>query len=165
MLARVREQLGSRLHRQRGRHHQHERQRPHARDRHEVADGIVREPVEQMRIGPVSGVGRHEQRVAVRRTPRDQLGGNLPERARAILHDDLLAQALGQRLREHPPGGIGPAARRERHDEADGLGRPGRLGTQRQRKHRGPGGRQEDAALHLNLSPREPDAPRRAASR
>ncbi|KAG1451222.1 hypothetical protein G6F57_016221 [Rhizopus arrhizus] len=45
--------------------------------------------------------------------------------AGAVFHHDLLAKDLARLRRRHPADDIGGAAGRERHDQLDGLGRPG----------------------------------------
>ena len=83
----------------------------------------------ERRVGGVRRARRQDQRVAVRFRPRDVFGGDVAAGAGAIVHDDGLAQPLTQRLGHQPRRDIGAAARREGHDDAEGLvRRPARLG-------------------------------------
>jgi hypothetical protein len=64
---------------------------------------------------------RHEQRVAVGRRALDERGADGAGGARLVVDDPGAAQLLGQLLRQHARDGVGGAARRERHDQRDGL--------------------------------------------
>ncbi|MNT23762.1 hypothetical protein D3C72_1591950 [compost metagenome] len=75
----------------------------------------------QMRVGGVGGAGGHEQRVAVRLFAHEGRGADVPARAGLVVHDDRLAQAFGQALRQHPAQRIGCATRRPGHDQLDGT--------------------------------------------
>lgn len=54
----------------------------------------------------------------------DLLHGNLPRRAGDVVHEECLAQGLGQLIGEEPCRDIGRAAWRIGNDDLDGSGRP-----------------------------------------
>ena len=66
-----------------------------------------------------------KQRVAVRRRSRDRLGADIAAGARPVLDDELLAQALRQRLRHQARDDVGGVAGRKADDH---VHRPGRIG-------------------------------------
>ena len=70
----------------------------------------------------VGGDRTHQQGVAIGRGFGHQFGANHAATAAAVVHHHLLAQQLGQFVGEQPRHGIGAAAGREWHHEAD---RPG----------------------------------------
>jgi hypothetical protein len=63
-------------------------------------------------------VVRHEQRVAVGRGLRGQLGGKDAGRAGAVIHDELLFQVIREPLAEKPREEVGRAPWRRRRQEA-----------------------------------------------
>jgi hypothetical protein len=68
--------------------------------------------------------------VAVRRRFGNVVQAEHPARARPVLHDDLLAEALGHLRRDEARHDVGGVPRRERDDDADRLARIGlRAGT------------------------------------
>jgi hypothetical protein len=67
---------------------------------------------------------------------RDVAGG-----AGLVVDVDALAQDLGQLAGNGAGDDLAAAAGRERHDEADGLARPGGLGARDMRQTAGHGGR------------------------
>ncbi|KAG0923338.1 hypothetical protein G6F31_019549 [Rhizopus arrhizus] len=71
------------------------------------------------------GDGAAHQRVAVRRRLGHIVRPQGRPRARLVFHHHRLAQALGQFLPQCARQHVGRAAGRERHDQLDGLGRPG----------------------------------------
>src|SRR6185295_5286416 len=84
----------------------------------EVAAAVVGQLFLQSGIDGKCGV-EYAQRVAVRRSPGDQLGADDTAGAAAIVHDDLLSQELGETWRDHPGEKVGTATRHERHEHAD----------------------------------------------
>ncbi|MCY1375134.1 hypothetical protein D9M69_625240 [compost metagenome] len=63
----------------------------------------------------------HHQRVAVGRRLGDEVGADVPARARAVVDHHRLAPVLAHLHGDQPRRRIGGAARRERHDDADRL--------------------------------------------
>ena len=82
------------------------------RDRRKVLFRVVRQLLEETGIGD-EVIGHHEQRVAVRRRLRREIGGNDGPRARPVVDDDLLAPVVGQLGRDGARHHVGKAARRE----------------------------------------------------
>ena len=74
-----------------------------------------------------------EERVAVGRRLRRELGADRAAGAAAVVDDDLLAEALAHLRRDAARDDVDRAAGRERHDETDGfagvVGRSLRLGS------------------------------------
>jgi hypothetical protein len=91
----------------------------HQRDRHEIALQLVRDVGKERRVDGELADVRHEERVAVRRRLRDVGGRDKSVAARTVLHDELPVQALGHLDGEQARGHVHPAARRERHHDAD----------------------------------------------
>jgi hypothetical protein len=75
----------------------------------------------------------HQHRVAVGRAFDRRLDADRSTCAGPVLDHDLLAEQPRQILGRHPRHEIEPAARRQRHDEADGPGRPPAVGRRRLR--------------------------------
>ncbi|MCY1244443.1 hypothetical protein D9M72_575160 [compost metagenome] len=67
----------------------------------------------------------HQQRVAVRLVLGDIVSADGGAGAGTVLDDHRLAEALGELVAQRACEYVGGAARRERHDQGDGLGRPG----------------------------------------
>jgi len=61
--------------------------------------------------------------MTVRRRTRGELGADDAVSARAVVDDRLLAEPIAELLGEKTPEDVVAAARRERHDYADRLGR------------------------------------------
>ena len=129
----IRHQLLDGLERLRRIGHQQVRHQRHARERGEILDRI--EP--QFRVQAlVDGVGAdraHEDRVAIGRGARHELGADIAAGAGAVVDDDRLAKVLADELPQHARQDVGGAAGRERDDDRDGLGGEG-LGLRRQRR-------------------------------
>ena len=94
--------------------------RSEQRDRREIPGRIVAEGTAQSGADAQGPRSTHDDRVAVSRRLRCDFGADSASGAGAVIDDDLLAQALAQRLGDEaarhvdrPAGGIG-------HDEADG---------------------------------------------
>ena len=108
--------------------HQHEGDAREARDRRQVAQRVVADGRVQVgRDRQRAGRGQH-QRVAVGRRLGHLPHGQRAAGAGAVLHHDLLPQLLGQAGSQQPRRGVGAAAGREGHDDAQGFGGPGFLG-------------------------------------
>ena len=87
------------------------------RDRRKVAHGIVgyllvHDAVERERAR------NEQQRVAVGRGARDALDADHVAGAGPVLHVELLADGVGEILREHTGDDVGAARRRRRHHDA-----------------------------------------------
>ena len=112
-------------------------------DRNEIFGGIECEPG-QISEHRIRAQAAHEQRVAVGRRARGRFGAERSCAAGAVFHHHRLARRLAQSLRDDPRQRIGKPARRERHDDLDGLcgiilgargsGRDERHGAQRSRE-------------------------------
>ncbi|MNL00236.1 hypothetical protein D3C87_1206620 [compost metagenome] len=110
-----------------GRHavvdHQHVGRGGQQRDVREILRRVVRQLGPDGRVDHVVR-GRDQQRVAVRVGARHDLGADLPAGAGAVVHHEGLLQlglhVTGDAARQQ----VGHAARRERHDDGDGLGGP-----------------------------------------
>ena len=94
------------------RHHQHIGQLHDARDRHGIADEIVRQLLVER--GADSVVGRHkQQRVAVRRRGDGGGRGDVAAGAGAVFDHELLAETVRQPLAHDPRHDIDRAAGRK----------------------------------------------------
>ena len=121
---RVSNKLGHGRHRHLGVHHQHVRRRGGERHRREIPDRIVGQRLVEIRHDAHAGAAVKEQRVAVRRRPRDEFRADDAGRAAAIVHDQYLAQALAQPGCHRPQHEVQSASWRIRNDDAD---RPRRI--------------------------------------
>ena len=142
----VGDELGDGLRRNVRVNHQHEGQVAGTRDRRKVLHRIVGQALEQIGIGRMRGVGRHQQRVAVGRGARDIGRRDHAVGARLVLDDDADAERLRQMLRDQPRRGVGAAAGRKRQHQRDVAARPivglrGGCGSETQRG--GAGGAQD----------------------
>ena len=96
------------------------------RDRLEVLDRVVGELVEDERVDRERADVAEDQRVLVGR--RGDLGHrDVAGAARLVVDVDALAEQLAELDRGRAGDDLRAAAGRERHDEADRLGRPGSL--------------------------------------
>ena len=79
-----------------------------------------------------------QQRVAIGRSGGDRLGADHAAGAAAIVHEHLVAELLGELVRDQPPDHVVAAAGRERNDQPHRLvgivGRRGRAERQQQRE-------------------------------
>ena len=119
---RMRHHLRQRLEWRRRRNHENLVRQAIAADRREVLH-VVGQLGQDVRI---DGEGLHaggEQRVAVRRGFRDQIGGDLRGAAGAVLNDDWLAPQRAEPRRDRARDVVHRAAGRIRDDDADLLGR------------------------------------------
>ena len=119
------DQLLQRARGQRGMNDDEKRRGDELADRREGPERLeARIRVETGRYAERGG-GREEQRVAVRRQLRRGCGAYRAARARSIVHEHLLAQRRREMLGDGAADGVGGSAWSERHDQADGLCRPG----------------------------------------
>ena len=126
-------------------HDEHVRRGRDARHRSEIAHEIVLEVRIEAHADRI-GDGHQEQRIAVGRRFRRDLGPDGRSGAAAIVDDDLLPERFGELRRHDARHRVGAAAGRERDDEADRLHRVG-LGV-RGRRHACPS-RDRDRAKHF----------------
>ncbi len=94
----------------------------------------------QRLVDAVRAHGAHQQRVAVRRRLGHDVGADVAAGAGAVLHDELLAEGLGQFGRQRARQDVGGAAGGEGHHDAHRLGGPGALRLRRYRKGQREGG-------------------------
>ena len=98
-------------------HHQQQVRIVDRRHRHEVLHQRERLFRDQRFVDRV-GVRHHQQRVAVRRRFRHEVGADDRAGAGAVLDDERLSQRLLQLLAEIARVDVGRAAGAERHDDA-----------------------------------------------
>ena len=91
------------------------------RDRREVFQRVVAQLRIESRVHGERADVAEEQRVAVGRAARDELGADLARRAAAVVDDDLLRPHFAELLRDDAAHEVGGARRRERDDDADGA--------------------------------------------
>ena len=96
-------QRGTRL------HHQHRRHDGDQADRRKILFRVIRQLLEQDRIGRQIG-GRHENGIAVRLRPRHQRKRRQPRAAAAIVDHDRLPEIRGNGRRDHARQHVGAAA-------------------------------------------------------
>ncbi len=89
--------------------------------RHEIALDVERQLLVELRVDRVRRQ-REQDRVAVGRRFRDDVGAEIAGGAAAVVDDDRLAELRRQRLDDDARNDVGAAARRIRDDELD---RPG----------------------------------------
>ena len=107
-----RDDVGHGLHRHRRIGHDHDRDRGDQPDRREVLLQIV------AGIGRQAGAGhQHQDRVAVGRGLGAVAHADHRAGARAVDHDDLFAERVGEFLRDDAADGVDAAAGRIRHDQ------------------------------------------------
>jgi hypothetical protein len=85
--------------------------RDEGRDRREVAHGIETLIGVERGVDPVRAVRAEEERVAVRRAPRDGEGAEVAARARPVVHDAGLPRLPRDGLREDAAEDVGGGAR------------------------------------------------------
>src|SRR5262245_22429688 len=86
--------------------------------------------------------GPHDERIAVWRALRDELGGEVAAGADAVLDHHRLSQARLQAVREQARRNVHRTASRVRHDQVDGTRRP-RLAPRKRRRRAERGGKDE----------------------
>jgi hypothetical protein len=102
--------------------HDHQAEVADRRDHGEVVDRVVGQRFEQ-RLAHRVAVGQQQQRVAVGLGARHRLRRADAARPGHVLHQHLLAQAVGHLRRDGARGDVGDAARPERQHDAYRLGR------------------------------------------
>ncbi len=117
--------------------HHHRLRVTQQRDRHEVVERVVVELRVQMAVGD-ERIGVDEQGVAIGAGARRLLHADIPRGAAAVLHQDLLAERVGEARCEQARDGVDASAGRKRHDHADRLVRIG-LRQRRMRSAHGQG--------------------------
>ena len=127
--------------------HQHEHVSTGARDRREILHRIVGERLEQMGIGRMRRVGRHQQRVAVGRGARDVSGGDTPLR-RLVLDDDAPIERDRELLCDDTGDRVCAAAGGERHHDGDRLCRISLCACARGEQRQRAGVKKPDSAVH-----------------
>src|SRR5262249_30321852 len=106
----------------------------------EVLDEVESEIGRDDRVDGV-GDGALQQGVAVVRRVRHEIGGDVAASAAAVLDDELLPEALAERLREHARGDIARRAGGKADDDAHRPRRVAlRLGDPRDGRERGRAG-------------------------
>ena len=140
----VGDEAGDVARRQGGVDRERERAVEQQRDRREVLE-LVGQARPQQHVQRQAGGAADQHRQPVLRRARHRLGGDDGVAARAVVHDDGLAQGLRHVLRHHAGDDVGQPAGRERHHEADG-GRG--LGAQRRRERQPGRGSQQQAPGH-----------------
>ena len=160
---RVVDQLAHRLHRQRGVDDEDVRHLRDQRHRHEVLLRVVRDLRVQARVDRVRAHRAHQQRVAVAGRLGDEVRADAAARAGAVVDDDRLAPRLLQLLRDAAAHDVERPAGRERHHEADRLGRIGLRGGRR-RADRARRRQRQQQALHESSGRKERGRKSRSAS-
>src|SRR5205823_13907403 len=90
-------------------------------DRREILDWIVRELRIERGIDPVRRRRTEEQRVAIRRRLRNELGADRSGRTGAVVDDNRLSETVGELLTDRTRDQIERTARGEGRYQADGL--------------------------------------------
>ncbi|MBI2297250.1 MAG: hypothetical protein HYU76_14725 [Betaproteobacteria bacterium] len=107
----------------------------HPRDGRVVLHRVVREVRDDHGIDRERAARAHQQRVAVGRRLRHQVGADVAAASPPVVHHDGLPEDFAQRGPDDAGGDVHVAARRIRHDQADGAGgvllRGGRAAKQR----------------------------------
>ena len=133
-----------RVGRKRRSHAEQGRARTELGDEIERLDRIVR----QLAHGGIHHVGirQDDEGIAVGRRPHGRLGADDAFRARAVVHDEGLAEGLREVRRDHAPEYVVRAPGRKRNDDPHGFRRIARLrrGGGALRNGYGQGGRQRD---------------------
>ena len=123
LVARELDEIVHRFHRQLGIDHQHIGHAGDQRDGRDVLARIVRQVLPHIDIDRKRGARRHHDGVAVRCAMRDRVHRRHAAAARAMIDHERLAEPLLELLADDARDQSGRAARRERHDEGDGLTR------------------------------------------
>jgi hypothetical protein len=114
----VGDELGHRLHAERGAHHQRLRRPPDRADRHEVALGHVGDFPGPWNDGERRDAAE-QHGVAVKLSREKGLGAVQPAAAAAILDDDRLAEPAAHILLHEPCAGVARTAGRVGHNDLD----------------------------------------------
>jgi hypothetical protein len=124
-------------------------------DRFEIDFGVERKLCVKRRIDRVCAHGAKQQRIAIRRSFRDERRTDASASAALVLDHDRHAVLGLELLTEHARDQIGRAARAERHNKGNGLLRPSRLGARDRRgKARGGGINEKITSSHHDCSVR-----------
>ena len=146
------DQLLDRFGRNAGVNAQHQRVASHPRDRGEVLHRIVADVLHQVGRRRMRAICAHEQRVAVRRRARDVKRRQRPVRARAVVDHDGLLERSAEVLSDHAGDRVGGAARPERNNHRDRLGRIG-VGAGRSAEQHRAGDETAEQSLHAKVLP------------
>ena len=95
-----------------------------ARDWHSITDEIEVQPFVERGVGRVRS-GYQQQCIAVGRPMEYRLRGDVAPRSWLVLHDELLAEPFGQRVRYKTRGYVGRATRSKADDDAHRMRRIG----------------------------------------
>ena len=114
-------------------HHQHRRHGRDHRHRHEALVGVVRKLGEHRRIDRERPDVTEDQRVAVGLRTLHGVHRDIAGAAGTAFDDDLLLPGFGELRSDQARQELGAAARRERHDEHNGLVRV--VGLRRNRRN------------------------------
>ena len=145
-------------------HGQKQRRARGERDGNEILVGVVGKLGIQERVDRVGRVVRHQQRIAVRRRLRHVFRAQDAVRPGLVLHDELLAPALGEFLPDEARDRVRQTARRITHDDAHGffrvifraLAEDGLRGTQRGNSQ--PPDRSTESRMHEHCSSESPNS-------
>ena len=96
---------------------EHVRRDRDQRDRREVLDRVVRHLRVEAGVDRVRRQRSHQDRVAVGRRFRNEIGADVAARAGAVVHHNALAPRVAQLLRDRAADDVERSARRKRHDE------------------------------------------------
>jgi hypothetical protein len=97
------------------------RRNEHLRDRREVADGIIRQPVIEAWVYDKRRITAHQQRVTIGRRLGDAIGRNVAAGAGDVLHHHRPAPCLAEFVRQQPRRDVRGDARREADHDLDAL--------------------------------------------
>ena len=145
------DRIGQRLVRRVGAGHHHQRRVGEQHDRRQVLLRVVRHLRVQRRVDrQVAGLAEHD-RVAVGRRLGDRVDAEVAAGAGLVVDDEGPAGGRGDLLAGLAGNDVGAAAGRERHDDADRLGRPGlREGARAERRWRRAASRRRREACMLS---------------
>lgn len=111
-------QIRNTVRRERGMRYNEEGTRGDKCDGREALHRVERQALRERRRGAEGG-GHEEQRMTVGRAARDEVGADVPGRARLVLRDHRDFPALGKPWGEQSREKVGAGAWRERNDEVD----------------------------------------------
>src|SRR6185503_6657935 len=129
-----------------GRHHQHFRHFGDQRDGREILERVVGHLLHAGRDGERAGADDADG-VAVGLGLGDHVGAEHAGLAGAVLDHDGLLEDLGHALRDHARDHVVRPARRERHDQPDGLARKA-LRRRQRRREQGTSDQQRSQEFH-----------------
>ncbi len=114
-----------------GVHDHHVGHTGHQRDRRKVLLRVIRHLAVQRFVDAMGAHRAHQQGVAIPGGFGHEVGADIAAGTGPVVHDEGLAESLGQLGRHGAGQDVGGAARRKWHDDAHRLGRPGALGDGR----------------------------------